>query len=257
MPSYFNSATGFATTVPGDVSVGDDLTVTDDATVADQLLLTETPGSHAATPTVAFGDGDTGLFESADDTLNLVSEGVAVAQVNTGDQLVLLESPGNHAAAPSLAFGDADTGFYESSDDTLVIATGGIGRISTSSSGVAIYNGGFYLQSPTSPSALTGDQTDWHPSGGTSSMGLRIDPGAADRTINSLNLSMGAGRLIYLFNLSTTQTVTLKHDDGATGTATMRFLCPNGVNFVIPTNGTAVVWYDAMSSRWRVIGPVA
>jgi len=206
MPSYFNSATGFATTVPGDVSVGEDLTVTDDATVADQLLLTETPGSHAATPTVAFGDGDTGLYESADDTLN--------------------------------------------------IATAGVSRATLSSVGFSLTSGGIYASAATSPAALTGDVTDYSPSGLSTSGALRVDPGAAGRVINSLATG-SSGRYLLVMNISATQTLTLRHDDGATGTAANRFLCPNNASVVIPVNGSRLLWYDGTSSRWRVFGPVA
>lgn len=252
MPSYFNSATGFATTVPGDVSVGDDLTVTDDATVADQLLLTEAAGNHAATPTLAFGDGDTGLYESADDTLNIVSEGVAVAQVNTGDQLVLLESPGNHAAAPTLAFGDGDTGFYEISDDLIAVTCSGAVRFQVATTAL-VNSVAMYHQAVSSPAALTGDVTDYATG---NIVVLRVDPGAAGRTINSL-ASPVSGKVLMVLNISATQPLTLRHDDGATGTAAQRIYCPNNVSVVIPPNGSRLLWYDGTSSRWRVFGAVA
>lgn len=207
MPSYFNSATGFATTVPGDVSVGDDLTVTDDATVADQLRLTETPGSHAATPTLAFGDGDTGFYESSDDVLNIVTAGTDRLQV--GGSFVNFRS---------------------------VI--------------------GVLYQNVISPSALTGDVTDYAPTGVGTAVAFRIDPGAAGRVINSLS-GPTSGRWAFILNISSTQTLTLLHDDGATGTAANRFLCPNNVSVVIPPNGVREIWYDTASSRWRVFGAVA
>lgn len=40
------------------------------------MTLTETPGSHAAAPTFALGDGDTGFYESADDFLRVSTGGV-------------------------------------------------------------------------------------------------------------------------------------------------------------------------------------
>jgi len=36
----------------------------------DNLLLSQTPGAHEASPTLRFGDGDTGYFEDADDSLS-------------------------------------------------------------------------------------------------------------------------------------------------------------------------------------------
>lgn len=114
-------------------------------------------------------------------------------------------------------------------------------------------------QTDISPAALTGNVTDWDPGGAFSTCErVRVDPGAANRTVNSL--AGGAdGRRLRLWNISTTagRTLTLLHDDGATGTAAMRFLCPNLVSFVIPPGGCADVEYDSTSSRWRVTGPVA
>jgi len=39
------------------------------------------------------------------------------------------------------------------------------------------------------------------------------------------------------------------HD--ATSTAANRFLCPGNVNLVVAANGTAEIWYDVTTARWR------
>ncbi len=261
------SAVGNISTTLGTVSA-EQVTSTDDANVADQLKLTEAAGAHTATPTLAFGDLDTGLFESADDTLNIVSEGVVVLTVNTGDQVIVAEAAGAHAAAPSLAFGDADTGLYESADDVLNVVTAGVGRLQFGSGYVSVANAAgsaarfaldyhtLELSADLTPTGLSGDVTDYNPTNLARSVYLRVDPGAAGRVINSLAGGV-SGRIVVIMNISATQTLSLLHDDTATGTAAMRFLCPGSVTTVIPVNGSRMVMYDTTSSRWRVLGAVA
>ena len=63
-------------TLDGDVTITGDLTVTGsttntfDESVTTQLLVGTTLGS-ASVPSLAFGDANTGFYESADNTLNL------------------------------------------------------------------------------------------------------------------------------------------------------------------------------------------
>jgi hypothetical protein len=95
------------------------------STVTAQLKL---PISNdAVTPTVAFGDGDTGFFESADDVLNISALQLPVIKVDgtvgTKGQVVLPQE--DLVATPTLAFGNGDTGFYEHTNDQLSLSVGG------------------------------------------------------------------------------------------------------------------------------------
>lgn len=77
----------------------------------------------------------------------------------------------------------------------------------------------------------------------------------ANRTIFSINVPNGGYRLgFWIVNASPTATLTLAHDDGATGTAAQRFYCPNNANVAIRPNGAVFVWYDTAASRYRVAG---
>ncbi|MBT7713785.1 MAG: hypothetical protein HN745_18880 [Deltaproteobacteria bacterium] len=118
------------------------------------LTLSETPGNLAAAPTLAFGDGDTGFYESADDSLYFSVGGNTKALLQSAafqsnshwplsskvydlgsttrywqnsytEFLKLNSDVDGSAATPSLAFGDGDTGFYESADDVLKVSVGG------------------------------------------------------------------------------------------------------------------------------------
>lgn len=91
-------------------------------------------GSSATNPTIAFGDGDTGIFEGADDTLTLTVEGVARYNISK-DSIQTEASTGfslqNEAATatnPTLVpiRSDPDSGIGSASADALSLISGGI-----------------------------------------------------------------------------------------------------------------------------------
>lgn len=145
--------------VTGNLQVGSDIAGTGEVTVTgalvsgdqtvDTLTIDATPGAHAAAPDLAFGDGDTGLYESADDVLKVTTAGTVRATIDsngiavvgkvstTANQGILAAAtPGALAAAPTIALGDGDTGFYETADDAMWIVTAGGGRVYIDNSSV-------------------------------------------------------------------------------------------------------------------------
>src|SRR5689334_14271705 len=89
MPQYFPAPAVATDTlhvtdnadVDGNLNVGGtaqvDGALVDSTSVAAPLVtVTATPGAHAAAPDLAFGDLDTGFWESADDTLKVGTAGV-------------------------------------------------------------------------------------------------------------------------------------------------------------------------------------
>jgi hypothetical protein len=102
------------------------------STVTAQLKL---PISNdAVTPTLAFGDGDTGLYESADDTLRFAIAGSASWQVtsaifasadsNGPGLLNEASSATNPTMVPDRS--DANTGIGTGTADTLSLVAGGV-----------------------------------------------------------------------------------------------------------------------------------
>lgn len=63
------------------------------------------------------------------------------------------------------------------------------------------------------------------------------------------------GRIFFLFNVATDviNTITLTHDDPLS-LPINRFLLPGNAPLVIPANGSVLLKYDRISSRWRVVG---
>lgn len=77
---------------------------------------------------------------------------------------------------------------------------------------------------------------------------LKIDGGAADRTISGL-IAGAAGQKIQIHNGGTTNNLTLV-SESASSSAANRFALP--ASLVLPPNATAEFRYDDNSSRWRL-----
>lgn len=112
--------------------------------------------------------------------------------------------------------------------------------------------------------ALSGNVTGWDPGGGSGAnlykyADIHVTSDAA-RTINSLVKPTQGYRLrlrIWNKNTDAARTITLLHDDGATGTAVDRFYCPGNANLVIPVNGFAEIYNDVFTTnRWAAAGVI-
>lgn len=129
-------------------SAANDLTVDGDIdlnnTATNQLLLPL--NNNATNPTLAFGDGNTGFFESSDNTLITTTGGVARHFTNSaGIFMSIANSPqiGNFAATsttPNLitSKADTDTGIGRAADDQLSLIAGAVEGIRITESGAAI-----------------------------------------------------------------------------------------------------------------------
>lgn len=102
-----------------------------------------------------------------------------------------------------------------------------------------------------SPAQLTANQTDYAPTGLSTAVVVRLSTDAS-RSVFSLGDNV-AGRVKRIANVGSNPLV-LVHDDGATGTAAMRFLVPGSVNLTLAANDSCWIQYDGTDSRWRVIG---
>jgi len=112
-----------------------------------------------------------------------------------------------------------------------------------------------YFSGVISPTAITGTVSDYAPSGYSSSGGSLIRQDASAAVDLTGLVASTAGREIVICNISTANTITLKHD--VTSTAANRFLLPNSADLAIRPNGSVTLRYDATSARWRVIGSAA
>lgn len=100
-----------------------------------------------------------------------------------------------------------------------------------------------------SPSQLIANQDDWNPTNLNTAAEIRLSTDAA-RDLSGI-VAQPARTRLTLFNVGGFNCV-LKHD--LTSTAANRFLCPGSADFTLTPNKAVDVWYDSVSSRWRVIG---
>ena len=103
--------------------------------------------NEPATPTLSFGDGDTGFYENADDSISVAIAGVLKFQflpdffssgVTGGGAL---KTSAASATVPAILFaGDADTGLGTAGADILSLIAGGVEGIRIEESGGVIGN---------------------------------------------------------------------------------------------------------------------
>lgn len=102
------------------------------------------------------------------------------------------------------------------------------------------------------PSALTGDENNYNPSGWTPSIYvLRLEASGADRTLTGL-AGGSRGRLALLLNVGSANDVILANQDTGSDEAN-RFLLPGGNDLAISPDEGTVIWWDVDSERWRQV----
>lgn len=101
-----------------------------------------------------------------------------------------------------------------------------------------------------SPPALAADVDNWAPDGLGDAYWVRVTQTGGPWTIRGMlfvpSLELG------LVNVSAAS-VTLGHEE-VTSAPTNRYLGPGNVDYVLQPNGSARVWGDPLSERWRVVG---
>lgn len=100
-----------------------------------------------------------------------------------------------------------------------------------------------------SPTTLAADANNYSPTGLANSRILRLSSDAS-RTITGL-LAGSAGQRLTFQNIGGNDIV-LKHGSGSS-TAANQFQCPGNVDFTLNSGDGVELWYDGVSSRWRVV----
>jgi sulfur carrier protein ThiS len=208
-------------------------------TAAALTLQTTTSGTIALTSAgaanITGAAASTFAFSGGAFILQTTSQALTIQTLTSGTLLI------DSAGALNLGTAAA-TGVTIGRSNQSVIVAGGL-----------LCNSEFRLASPISPTSLSSNQTDYNPASIAACNVVRQDC-SAPVTINSLQGNT-ANRTIMWWNISSTSTntQTFLHDDGATGTAAMRFLCPNNVSYVLKGNAGVPMRYDGTSSRWRIL----
>ena len=124
-----------------------------DIQIGRRLILPQV--DEAATPTLAFGDGDTGFYEESDDNISVAigggrkwTYGIAEFKGNVSSSAILLNETATDTNPVHAIKSDTDTGIGSADADQLSLIAGGV-------EGIRITENGTCLTNIKSPSALT------------------------------------------------------------------------------------------------------
>lgn len=137
-------------------------------------------------------------------------------------------------------------------DHYQFVATTGGGSVVGAPAGYAVRLSGNLSVGVVSPASLSGDVTDY--TGCATSSMCRINDGGSARTINSMSISHTSSTVhAPIMNICSvgSNALTLLHDDGATGTAAMRFTFNSATNRTVLAGSCFTVIYDPTTARWR------
>lgn len=130
---------------------------------------------------------------------------------------------------------------------TIGGTTATITTVNATTAGVTTLNvAGVITGGPTSPTQITGNVTDY--AGFGSTLFARISTDAARNCYSATGASQ---QLQWIFNVGGFNLVFI-HDDGATGTAALRFSLKGAANFTLAPGACIMRWYDPTSARWRL-----
>jgi len=112
---------------------------------AGQLIVDPGVTGSAALPSLAFGDGNTGFYESADNDLTMTAAGINQFVFSPGEfrstvsTAALLKRSAGTVGAPSFSFwNDEDCGMWRTAADSIAFSAGGIEAMRMSESGSLI-----------------------------------------------------------------------------------------------------------------------
>ncbi len=190
------------------------------------MRLTETAGviqaivplsNTPATPTIAFGDGDTGFYEGGDDLLRVSIAGTGVWEFTSGFFRYIASNgstiyPTQTATSPGFCTrDDTDTGIGHAAADALSLIAGGVEAMRLTEVAGAI---GLTIPSTITAPGTTGNQTINKPAG-------RVNIAAAGTTVTVTNSVVTANSIVLAV--------------AATADATAR------VTSVVPAEGSFVI----------------
>ena len=98
----------------------------------------------------------------------------------------------------------------------------------------------------TTPAQITSNQTDY--AGFGSTMVSRV---STDASRNIYSATGASGQIQWIWNVGS-QNLVFIHDDGATGTAALRFSLKGSANYTLAPGACIGRFYDATTARWRL-----
>ena len=180
--------------------------------------------NDAVTPTLAFGDGDTGFYESADDTIEVSISGSrrwsasssGIFNTSARCPFVLFSEQGSATNPVFSLYGDLDTGVGSSGDDILSLIAGGVEGIRVTEAAGAITT---QMTGTTNiPGAVLGSMVFPEDSGVIEAFDMPISLASADGVKHGYAFRLDNNSIMEIAMLS----------DGAGGADTPTVLFPQG-----------------------------
>jgi hypothetical protein len=220
-----------------------------DGTDYQTLLTVNTVGLAANLP--LFSDGGGGFTAGTRQgnttkvftTTGSFTAGNAITVDANGNAVDAGVAPGGGGGSGTVSSGAANAIARYASLGTTVSAS----ALLTDDGAIVKNSGAFALSGTNTPTTLSGNVNDYNPAGLSSASALRINGGAADRTITGLAGGVD-GRIITIANIGSSNNLILSNADAAS-TAANRFQLSG--NVVLPPNTSLALRYDGTSSLWR------
>lgn len=134
--------------------------------------------------------------------------------------------------------------FVTSISDLLTTSTAALGSTTLAAA--------FGITSALTPTALSGAVNDYNPTGFSATTVIRIDPNGAARNITGFVATSGAVHRLCNISVVGAENLVLKHQDAGSA-AGNRIIGPNLADHTIRPGGSADIWYDVTTARWRVL----
>lgn len=209
---------------------------TDTLTVGGPVLL---PNGSITAPAIAFSaNTNVGFYQQIGGTTVYVASNASQVQFSSSGNKLVVRS--NWVIGWAASGGPTET----NQDTALARAAAGVIDLNNGTAG----GGAATLRSvPLTPAALAADQNNYAPGVART---YRLEASGANRTLTGLAAGQN-GEERYVHNAGAANNVVLAHES-ASSAAANRFDLPGAASVTIPPKETRRVWYDAVTSRWKV-----
>ena len=213
------------------------------------LATNEFPDFAAVTGTSGNAARITGPLAQQGGTVTLASDSsnVAIGAAGAGTTTI---------AGATITIGETAAGVTTLAGDTVDVTPGtqaNVGINAPVNVGPVELFGELTAQGVASDSPGGGTIDNYNPTGFGTCQILRVAPTGSVTITGFVAPSGSASRLVWVINASANTLSIANNGSVGSSTAANRVLCPSSADFSIPTQSGVLLWYDATSTRWRII----
>ena len=213
------------------------------------LATNEFPDLAAVTGTSGNAARVTGPLTQQGGTVTLASDSsdVAIGAAGAGTTTI---------AGATITIGETAAGTTTLAGDTVDVTPGtqaNVGLNAPVNVGPVELFGELTATGVASDSPGAGTIDNYNPTGFGTCQILRVSPGGSVTITGFVAPAGSASRLVWVINASTNALSIANNGSVGSSTAANRVLCPGNTDFSFPTQSGVLLWYDATSTRWRII----